>query len=272
VTPLAPKDRKVLLEVLGDDAAADEHEVLRGLRQGRSWAETPRQVRAMALRKGLLEGDGAAMWAGLKQSVRLDWLVSPAHAATGYTSFYAGSFLAFAGDRALFDGWLSAQPPRLDDGHAWCVALSNTFTALGRDDEALMAQARRDLLTIPRRASDFEKATAALSRALLDGKPEVAASALQASLEGWGRFTASVTVFSSWYLAVLPIALVSLAHKRQPPARAGAPAVGEPGAADERAGSGPRRLLPCEHRARGVVARAAALGATRAQHRDEGGR
>jgi len=214
VTPLAPKDRKALLEVLGDDAAADEQELLRGLRQGRPWVETPRQVRAMALRKGLLEGDVAAMWAGLKQSVRLDWLVSPTHAATGYTSFYAGSFLAFAGDRVLFEGWLAAQPPRLDDGHAWCVALSNTLTALGRDDEALMAQARRDLLNIPRRASDFEKATAALSRALLDGKPEVAASALQASLEGWGRFTASVTVFSSWYLAVLPIALVSLAHKR----------------------------------------------------------
>lgn len=211
---LAAKDRKVLLDVLGDDAAADEQEVLRHLKQGQSWTETPRQVRAMALRKGLLEGDHPAMWAGLKQSVRLAWLVSPVHTTTGYTSFYVGSFLAVAGDAVLFEGWLAAQPPRADKGHPWCVALNNTFIALAHDDEALMARARRDLLDTSRRASAFEQATVALALALLDGKASAAASALGPSLEGWGRFTSSVMSFSPWYLAVIPIALVSLARKR----------------------------------------------------------
>lgn len=182
----------------------------------------PKHVSDFALHRGLVEDDVDALWAGLRQSVRLSFAFrDPTQhyyqaSPPGYTHVWNIVLALATGDRDLFAKWIEHVPATLTTGHAWTLAVSNAVTAMGRNDDALMraSQVEMGRQLRAKGLGNYERAILEiLDGGLRDDAARVAAG-LEASLAAWPKFFGSNKWRDDWFVVMDAIAFFNLVRTR----------------------------------------------------------
>lgn len=177
-------------------------------------------LRDYALHRGLIEDDTDALWAGLRQSARLDFALRPplyyTPSATDYTRVWDVMAGLASGDADVFAKWTAHTPAKLEGGHPFTVALANLVTALGREDEALLNDARRRsaLLLGGRSLGQYERALLEILDAGVAGDTARVSAALSASVSAWPIYFKSNRWRDDYFVVLDASALFNLVRAR----------------------------------------------------------
>ena len=218
--PLTKPNKKKLAERLRPFVAQGEDVVVAQVAACARPDEVPYVLRDYALHRGLIHDDTDALWAGLRQSARLDFALHHPNyytpSATDYTRVWDVVAALAAGDADVFAKWTAHVPAKLEGGHPFTVAMANLVTALGREDEALLqdAHGRSTDLLRGRSLGDYERALLEILDAGVAGDTARLSAALAASVGAWPTYFKSNRWRDDHFLVLDASALFNLVRAR----------------------------------------------------------
>ena len=218
--PLTKPNKNKLSERLRSFVAQGEDAVVAQVAACARPDEVPYILRDYALHRGLIEGDTDALWADLRQAARLEFALRPplyyTPSATDYTRVWDVMAALASGDADVFAKWTAYVPAKLEGGHPFTVAMANLVTALAREDEALLYDARRrsaDLLR-GRSLGHYERALLEILDAGVVGDTTRLSAALAASVLAWPTYFKSNRWRDDYFLVLDAGALFNLVRTR----------------------------------------------------------